>query len=67
MSADLRCNGCNETATRLATLKVNPKVTRLTCEQGLSAFDDLWTVRKLGHADWGIPKPARGRKVAVGV
>ena len=65
MSADLRCAGCNETATRLATLKVNPKVTRLTCEQGLSAFDDLWTIRKLTRRDFGLDPLPRGRRAVT--
>jgi hypothetical protein len=57
MSADLRCTGCGETATRLATLKANSKVSRLTCEAGFATFDaDLWSVRKLGRRDFGLPR-----------
>ncbi len=66
MSVDLRCHGCNESATRLATLRANPKVTRLTCEAGVATFDaDLWAVRKLSYADWGVPKPVRQRRAVT--
>jgi hypothetical protein len=66
MSADLRCTGCNETATRLATLKANPKVSRLTCEAGVATFDaDLWTVRKLNRRDFGLDPLPRGRRVVT--
>jgi hypothetical protein len=66
MSADLRCFGCGESATRLATFKANPKVTRLTCEAGRTTFDaDLWAVRKLSYVDWGVPKPVRQRKAVT--
>ncbi len=66
MSADLRCHGCGETATRLATLKVNPKVTRLTCEAGVATFDgDLWAVRKLNRRDFGLEPLPRGRRVVT--
>jgi len=62
MSADLRCHGCNETATRLATLKANPKVSRLTCENGAFTYDrELWTLRNLKDADFGRDPLPRGR------
>jgi hypothetical protein len=68
MSADLRCNGCGETATRLATLKANPKVSRLFCEQGFATgfyVTELWTVRKLTRRDFGLDPLPRGRRAAV--
>jgi hypothetical protein len=66
MSADLRCNGCGETPTRIATLKASPKTTRLTCEQGVPTFDaDLWTVRKLSRRDFGLDPLPRGRRVVA--
>ena len=65
MSADLRCNGCNETATRLATLKATG-LEMLTCEAGFVTFDaDLWSVRKLSRRDFGLDPLPRGRRVAT--
>jgi hypothetical protein len=66
MSADLRCDGCNETATRIATLRANPKVTRLTCENGAFTFDrDIWALRWLKDADFGREPLPRGRKAVT--
>jgi hypothetical protein len=66
MSADLRCTGCNETPTRLATLKANPKVSRLTCENGVFTYDrDLWALRNLTDADFGRDPLPRGRKAVT--
>lgn len=66
MSADLRCNACNETATHVATFRANPKLTTLTCRAGFVTLDaDLWAVRKLTRRDFGLDPLPRGRKVVT--